>query len=460
MKMKNQEEFIFRYRPTKSFNEHKELEKQEIYFGALGELNDPMEGYKNIFWKGDKILWFNLLKRYIGCLQKLYIIYCCTEEKDKYDFKKYKYLAYLSDQDFKTESFNKICKIFFAIPSVEKLLTLLELQENMVREGLIFYLELLHRELFDIIQIITLGNHEITPDMLNKITSKVTKLNEHLSCKLSEEYKKVFKKIPIEKFHKSAKDIFSAFTIINAERITTITERQKYNKHLLIEFPKHYVYSLEELMYPEPYIASFTKDCTNSSMWSNYAEKHRGICLKFKTTVFNNQLCIPNIGKLEEVEYIKGYPEIDFFRSLGRQTMSELKQQWYTDGNGNTSAVYHECFGKNEDNWRKNYWKKYRDSLFVKFEEWKYEEEYRIIISALLEQSIDAEKRLFRYEFENLDGIIFGAMTSEEDILKIAKIIQANSKVAQRDYKSFNFYQAYYDNFNKKIKIQKLRTDW
>jgi hypothetical protein len=36
--MKNQEEFIFRYRPTKSFNKYNELQNQEIYFGALGEL--------------------------------------------------------------------------------------------------------------------------------------------------------------------------------------------------------------------------------------------------------------------------------------------------------------------------------------------------------------------------------------------------------------------------------------
>ena len=98
--------------------------------------------------------------------------------------------------------------------------------------------------------------------------------------------------------------------------------------------------------------------------------------------------------------------------------------------------------------------------MLIKFKEWKYEEEYRIIISGSLEQSIDEKKRLFKYKFENLDGIIFGAMTSEENILKIAKIIQNNSKVAHRDYKSFNFYRAHYDNFNKKMEIKKFITDW
>lgn len=454
--MKNQEEFIFRYRPTKSFNKYNELQNQEIYFGALGELNDPMEGYKNIFWKGDKILWRNLLKRYIRCLQKFF----CKEEKDEYSLKEYKYLAYLSDQDFTTESFNKICEIFFAIPSVEKFLTLLEQQENMVREELIFCLEFLHQQLLKIINFITLGDHKITQDMLNEMDSTVTKLNEYLSLKLSEKYKKIFKKIQIEKFLKSADSLHFTFMIVNAELILTITEHLKYKKDFSIGFPKHYIDSLEELMYPEYYIASFTKDCTNPSMWSHYAENHQGICLKFKPAVLNNQLSIPNIGILQKVNYTKGYPKIDFFRSLGRHTGPELIQQWYTDDNGNTSSVYNECFGKNEDNWRKNYWKKSNDSLLIKFKEWKYEEEYRIIISGSLEQSIDEKKRLFKYKFENLDGIIFGAMTSEENILKIAKIIQNNSKVAHRDYKSFNFYRAHYDNFNKKMEIKKFITDW
>jgi hypothetical protein len=459
--MKNQEEFIYRYRSTKSFNEHNELQKQEILFAPLCELNDPMEGYKNIFWKGDKVLWHNLLKRYIICLQKFYVIVLCTEEKKEYDCKKYKYLAYLSDEDFKNDSFNKICKIFFAIPSVEKLLTLLEQQKNMLREELIFCLSFLHISLFKILKLVILENHEIVLKLFCEIICEIDKLNQYLSVKLSasEEESNVIALIAKEFFRRTFKDINSTILIVNAELIPTITERDKYNKHV-VEFPKHYVYSLEELMYPEDYIASFTKDCTNASMWSHYAEKHRGICLKFKPEVLNNQLFIPDIGNLKEVDYTKGYPEIDFFRSLGRQTFPELIQQWYTDDNGDTSPVYNDCFGKNEDNWRKNYWKKSNDSLLIKFKEWKYEEEYRIIISGLLEQSLDKKKRLFKYEFKNLDGIIFGAMTSDEDILKIAKIIQINSKVAQRDYKSFNFYRAYYDDFNKKMEIRKLTTDW
>lgn len=32
------------------------LEKQEIYFASPSELSDPMEGFSNIVFKGDKIV--------------------------------------------------------------------------------------------------------------------------------------------------------------------------------------------------------------------------------------------------------------------------------------------------------------------------------------------------------------------------------------------------------------------
>lgn len=41
-------EYLYRFRSAKSFLERKELENQEIYFSSLDQLNDPLEGFKNI----------------------------------------------------------------------------------------------------------------------------------------------------------------------------------------------------------------------------------------------------------------------------------------------------------------------------------------------------------------------------------------------------------------------------
>ena len=60
---------FYRYRSIKSLlGEHKELESQTIYFAGPDELNDPMEGFQDVFWEGDYVLWKNLIRHYVLCL--------------------------------------------------------------------------------------------------------------------------------------------------------------------------------------------------------------------------------------------------------------------------------------------------------------------------------------------------------------------------------------------------------
>ena len=53
---------------TKLFGDFQELEKQSIYFESPGKLNDPMEGFRDIVWQGDRIVWTNLFRHYLYCL--------------------------------------------------------------------------------------------------------------------------------------------------------------------------------------------------------------------------------------------------------------------------------------------------------------------------------------------------------------------------------------------------------
>ncbi len=41
-----------------------ELRKQQIYFSPIDNLNDPMEGFRDIFWSGDEIIWKNFIRQY------------------------------------------------------------------------------------------------------------------------------------------------------------------------------------------------------------------------------------------------------------------------------------------------------------------------------------------------------------------------------------------------------------
>ncbi len=70
----------YRLRGTKHILD--ELRGQYIYFAAPDELNDPMEGTRDVFWNGDRIAWFNLLNHYVLCLERLCSIVSLVGEKD------------------------------------------------------------------------------------------------------------------------------------------------------------------------------------------------------------------------------------------------------------------------------------------------------------------------------------------------------------------------------------------
>ena len=64
---------FFRFRSMDSLlGKHRELETQTIYFASPEELNDPMEGLRDIVWDGDKIVWTNFFKHYVFCLNRSY----------------------------------------------------------------------------------------------------------------------------------------------------------------------------------------------------------------------------------------------------------------------------------------------------------------------------------------------------------------------------------------------------
>src|ERR1700674_4698245 len=75
---------LYRFRPGDVIlDKYEELANQEIYFSPPEELNDPMKGYKDVFWSGDHILWRNLFRHYLLCL--LQTISLCVVIGAKFD---------------------------------------------------------------------------------------------------------------------------------------------------------------------------------------------------------------------------------------------------------------------------------------------------------------------------------------------------------------------------------------
>jgi hypothetical protein len=141
-------EYVYRFRSIASlFGEHQELENQEIYFSTLEQLNDPMEGFTDLFWSGDKIVWMNLIKHYLLCLDRAciqLIVFGNQQDIDLRSLPIFETEFYLRTQQYK-DVYKKICDTFFATPAVpEYVQGLCSRKRPIRRDELCYHLSLLH----------------------------------------------------------------------------------------------------------------------------------------------------------------------------------------------------------------------------------------------------------------------------------------------------------------------------
>ena len=54
--------------------------------------------------------------------------------------------------------------------------------------------------------------------------------------------------------------------------------------------------------------------------------------------------------------------------------------------------------------------------------DWAYEDEYRLVLNSGMDGEIDKKYRILKYDFQNMQGLIFGINTTNEDKIKIFEI--------------------------------------
>lgn len=109
---------FYRFRPiNRLITDFKELENQSIYFASPNQLNDPMEGFRDITWSGDHIVWSNLFKHYLLCTERLFSILMLTGEA--HEITKENIVLLSCEDDLPTpmykELFKRISQTFFQI---------------------------------------------------------------------------------------------------------------------------------------------------------------------------------------------------------------------------------------------------------------------------------------------------------------------------------------------------------
>jgi hypothetical protein len=465
---------MFRFRSIESLlYGFQELEKQEIYFASPKELNDPIEGLKDIYWDGDKIVWRNLIINYIKSVENTFSLYQILESTD--DINKFEILVNphlrtnLTNQH--KQLIDQVIEKVFETKFLNELLSCFEASKLSIRrDEFISFLQIIHPFIINTLTEVYNENNLIRYDNLkSEMTEYENLLRKGGSFELLLKGRAKFKQKEIEQ-------AFKFLRIISEEqRINMLISAKKFNisgnfPYLYQQFPEKYVETLGEMLFPKWYAASFSEDYKNSAVWGHYANSHTGVCLCFNTELiegkkhlsfdtgigFNGNLIKGSKPLLfRNIRYQNKHTEIDFFKSIGRMNIGELMHYWYTDKDGNKSKCCSHI-DLNDDVWSEKYWDNFMESITTKLSEWEYEAEHRIIIHGDFYNYDMPESRKLKYNFASLEGIIFGINTSDDDKLKIISIIGQKCKILQRE--DFNFYQAYYSKDKGKIERYKFNN--
>jgi hypothetical protein len=471
-------EYFYRFRSTKAlfgpYDESKgqfdELSREEIYFSHPSELNDPMEGFRNLLWYGDDIVWRNLLRHYLFCLMQSSCVFWCmgaTFTPSACDHIIHQTPDDLPDAPVR-KVYKEICDDFFLHQVPNDLIKDLAARTAAIgRDELSYYLRALNAFAVSLIQSAISRRAEGKDEMAPMPDGK--RSLDSLGKFLKSGHKEV----------SEANFASSELTFMQSNLICDFggerTAQQAGWMFLVRDFPTYYIGALERLVYPNWYAACFVSDPADPSMWGGYGDGHRGVCLKFssstnsegspptlslyriqswsgnKNDISANYAFVPQ--PIEKVRYTHEYPEINFFGSLGTVLMPKLSF-WYAGPTGARSTSSNDIF-ENTDEWRKHYWNIFHTGSTSKTSEWAHEQEHRIIIrDTEMQKFSDKPSRKLKYKFGDLAGIIFGIKMEAADKIRIMKIIQQKCLSAART--DFEFYQAHYSRQSQKVEFAPL----
>jgi len=456
-------QLLYRFRRTEALlGKYKELERQEIYFPSPGELNDPIEGFKDMFWLGDEIVWKNLIKHYLLCLESI----CETFLIDGENF----LIAPVNIPVFKTASdfptpayqglYQEICELFFKNTLAAQWPHLLASRAGPIRRNELYaYLSSLHIYALNTIFAVY-ENHELMQrrpdgDPFRRFEIRDV-IGEGVKWANNKEERRPDVEDGIERFHATTRHLSSEANLTAMYNSPTETIAQKNRRMLFGRFPEEYLKCLERLVYPQWYAATFTGNYNNLSMWGHYGDGHKGVCLIFRTSTINDEphLNLQGIDyRFYKIEYARKYPEIDFFGSMGVLPIPALNRCWYFDEN----KIRSRCAGAlydDEDAWRKRYWNTFHKGITTKLCSWSYEDEYRLIHTPGDIDVSEKSRRKLRYRFNDLDGIVFGIRTAEDAKSDIIRIIEGKCRSENRS--DFKFYQAFYSRKDAQAEAAKM----
>jgi hypothetical protein len=272
------EGYYYRFRPVEALlNKFEELEKQEIYFAPVSELNDPLDGFKNIFWKGDRILWNGLLKHYLLCLMQAALEASLSPDDgailDRIS-------VFGTEEELQTPElrrlYARIRQVFFGHADIAPLSELLGNRQSRVgRNELIMYLRTMHLHALNSVVVGFEDVMGIPPRPEDDPLKEATR--QSLVCRQLVEAMNLREQNGLDagKFAEAAAE--ASETIVDETNLLLAYQRKSFAsrpawKAVTFDFPPRYVSSLERLLYRDWYTACFVDNPDNTAMWGTYGE--------------------------------------------------------------------------------------------------------------------------------------------------------------------------------------------
>lgn len=440
-----------------------EIKDNTLHFASPREVNDPIDGHAGIYWQGDCAAWEGLLRNYVCSLYHTIELYLLAADQntlirecalfDIHCFDELPLGAVLKEVGNNFLQLSNIRKVIERYGTDSRKCYAKELKTilNFVHStAMRVCLEDMHSH-----GILPQEEYERVCPSKSRHEEQIWSLSEGMDCDYLESIFGIMGDFTDDAYEMGCIKI-ALKQASEAKHNPDVVEPdysmpQKWLS-IYIDFPAMYIRQLQDMIFPQGYITCFSANRDDSVMWGNYADRHRGVCLVYQPQEDGNRQIIPIkrhgryiAHEVRKMEY-DGTPVLrNFFDSLGCLTSRALSG-WLT-GMVETSS-YHAKY-ENSEQWRSDYWHANDEKFFHKLSEWKYECEYRVLITDMLGfyKDVEEKKRNFEFEPSVLTGVIFGAETTVQDKIRIFEAIQATGR-------SYKLFQAEYDDKVQKITIR------
>lgn len=477
-----------------------EIRDHTFRFAAREELNDPMEGYVRVFWKGDKPAWEGLMRNYVCSVYQALELYLLAASEDILWKKSVMIDIHKMDNLPIGKKFEEVGNAFVSDTEIKKIIEFYGTSNRKcLSDELHLILQFIHERAFRIC-VENQRKHGLIPaDDADGVLQGMKgdsfqfpfeKMGDaaigdkelQIIAKIADAQLKDIVSMQMIKFGMREHGFLygenideAADNSKDAKKIKLLNRGRQHRNwmSLMIDYPQMYINQLREMIYPEAFVVCLSGKNDDSAMWGNYADHHRGVCLIYDTDeesridiecghVYHaskggeeNMTLKYNKIKAMPVRYGGDVIERNFFETFGRLTLAQI-MSWLKTPDGIISKCY-DVISENKDEWRKRYWEAFNCKTYAKLEAWSYEDEYRIYIDNSFGDYDEEDSRILSYDNKSLVGIIFGVDTSEFDKMRIVKAL-ADSEKSSGDahIEDVLFYQAEYDEDKRAISIRKM----